>query len=303
MPRTPLSAPREIRTRWYLQVEKYGKLVREVCTIFGISKKTYHKWYNHDHGCGSRQYHSRKDHPSLKLTPRIRLAIYEAKIKYGYGPKKMKLYLKDKFSLNVSTTVIYRYYKRKRLITKPQKKQPWYMPMKEPFVSSKPGENVQFDVKYVPAINGNWNYQFRLTDTFTNMQFALDSEDKSSSSAMQTFALAKRYFPFPITGIQTDNGSEFRGAFAKYLNAKGIVHRFIPKRSAPWNGKVERANRSIDDEYYLNPNRPWKNLSQYVHWYNYKRYHEGKNMNGLKPIEKFKQYLASTAPKRVTLEC
>lgn len=303
MPGTPLSAPKEARARWYLQADKYHKPVKDVCEIFGISKKTYHKWYNRDHGYGSRQYHNRTDHPSLKLTPQVKLIIYEAKIKYKYGPLKMKLYLKDKLNLDVSATIIYRYYQRRRLIQKPQRKQPWYTPLKEPFVSSKPGENVQLDVKYIPAIDGTWNYQFRLTDTFTNMQYAMDSMEKSSLSAMNAFNLAKRYFPFPILGIQTDNGSEFRGVFADYLNAKGIVHRFIPKRSAPWNGKVERANRSIDDEYYLNPEKPWKDLSAYVHWYNYERYHVGKGMNGMKPIQKFQQYLTSLESESVTLEC
>jgi transposase len=303
MPGSPLSAPREMRARWYLQVDKYGKSIKEVCGIFGVSKKTYHKWYNKDHGYGSRKYESRKDHPDLKLTPRIKLAIYEAKIKYRYGPLKMKWYLKDKFKVDVSTTIIYRYYKRRRLIMKPQRNQPWYAPMKERFVSTKPGENVQLDVKYVPAINGTWNYQFRFTDTYTNMQYAIDSLVKSSTATIHAFAQAKRYFPFPIIGIQTDNGSEFRGLFAGYLNLRGVIHRFIPKRSAPWNGKVERANRSIDDEYYLNSDKPWNNLSQYVHWYNYDRYHGGKNMDGLKPIQKYQQYLASLDKERVTLEC
>ncbi len=303
MPGSPLSAPREIRGRWYLQVEKYGKTVLEVCVIFGISKKTYHKWYNRDHGYDSRKYQSRKDHPNLKLTPKIKLAIYEAKIKYRYGPSKMKFYLKDKFQVKVSTTIIYRYYRRKRLIQKPQRRQPWYTPMKERFFSTKPGENVQLDVKYVPSLGGTWNYQFRFTDTFTNMQYAVDSLDKSSFAAVRAFAGAKKYFPFEIIGIQTDNGGEFRGLFAGYLNMKGIVHRFIPKRSAPWNGKVERANRSIDDEYYLNPNKPWKSLSQYVRWYNHERYHVGKNMDGLTPVQKWNQYLLTLGPKSVTLEC
>ncbi|MBI4714237.1 helix-turn-helix domain-containing protein, partial [Candidatus Uhrbacteria bacterium] len=39
------AAPRDIRFRWYKQVEQYNKTVQEVCEIFGISKKTYYKWY------------------------------------------------------------------------------------------------------------------------------------------------------------------------------------------------------------------------------------------------------------------
>lgn len=295
MPGSPLSAPRSIRFRWYLQVEKYGKSVDEVCKIFGITRKTYYKWKRKDNGHADNTYIPRAPHPNLKLTPHIRLAIYNAKLEYGYGPKKMKKYLKEKHDINVSTTVIYRFYKKKRLIKKPQKKLPWYHPLKEPYFANRPGENVQIDVKYVPSSlddNAVWNYQFRLIDTFTNMQFAVDCEDKSANSAINAFRCAKRYFPFVITGIQTDNGGEFRGAFAIYIKRQSIVHRFIPKRSAPWNGKVERANRSVDDEYYLNPKyRPWNNLQEYVDWYNYERYHEGRFMDMLTPYQKYQEFL------------
>lgn len=296
---SPLSAPREMRFRWYLQVDKYYMPVKEVCRIFCISKKTYYKWRKHDYGENSNNYISRKDHPSLKLTPEIKLAIYYAKVKYGYGPKKMRRYLEDKHSLSVSTTIIYRYYRKRHLIMKPQKKLPWYHPMKEPYLPLKPGDNIQLDVKYVPSLEGTWNYQFRFLDTFTDMQYAIDCLDKSARSTIYAFRMAKRYFPFEMAGIQTDNGGEFRGLFAIYLNKLGITHRFIPKRSAPWNGKVERANRSVDDEYYLNTNRPWKNLSEYVHWYNYERYHDGKGMNLMTPHQKYQQFLL----KSVTLEC
>lgn len=296
---SPLSAPRKMRFRWYLQVDKYHRPIKEVCRIFGISKKTYYKWRKHDYGENGNTYISRKDHPNLKLTPKIRLAIYRAKIKYGYGPKKMRRYLKDKFDLSVSTTIIYRYYRRRHLIMRPQRKLPWYRPMKEPYLSLKPCDNIQLDVKYAPNVEGTWNYQFRFIDVFTNMQYAIDCFDKSSKSTTYAFRMAKRYFPFKMTGIQTDNGGEFRGLFAIYLNHLGITHRFIPKRSAPWNGKVERANRSVDDEYYLNTNKPWKNLPEYVHWYNYERYHDGKSMNLMTPYQKYQQFLL----KSVTLEC
>lgn len=291
MTRTPSPFPRDLRARWYLQTDKYGKSVTEVCRIFGISRKTYYKWYLKDHGLTSNQYRSRRVHPHTKLTPEIKLAVFRAKERYNYGPKKMKLYLKDQYGVAVSTTAIYKYYKRRRLIRKPQRKQPWYRPMKERYVSTKPGENVQLDVKYVPGMNATWLYQFRFSDTFTNMQYAVDCLDKSAASAVFAFRRAKRYFPFEITGVQTDNGSEFRGWFAFTMMLLRVTHRFIPKRSAPWNGKVERANRAVDDEYYLNPTKPWKTLSQYVRWYNQERYHLGKDMGGLTPYQKYQQYV------------
>ena len=288
MPGSPLSAPKELRFRWYLQVDKYGKSVKDVCEIFGISRKTYYKWRTHDYPHGRPTYHPRKQHPNLKLTGTIKWLIYEAKQKYNFGPNKMRLYLKT-LGIDVSSTIIYRYYKARRLIKKPQRKQPWYTPLKEPFFATKPGENVQYDVKYVPGENHTWNYQFRLTDAVTRMQYAEDCLIKDSGAAVYVFQRAEKYFPFPMTGIQTDNGGEFRGKFSEYLAGRQIIHRFIPKRSAPWNGKVERANRSVDDEYYLNPNRPWKTLRGYVNWYNYHRPHEGRDMDELTPYKKLLQ--------------
>lgn len=288
---SPLSAPKHVRFRWYRQVEQCGKTIAEVLTIFGISEKTYHKWYRRDHGFEGNHYRPHGTHPHTKLTPKIQLVIIQTKRQYNYGPEKMRLYLADHYHLQVSSTAIYKFYKKRKLIRKPQRKQSWYTPMKERFVSTYPGENVQLDVKYVPGGHGIWHYQFRFTDTYTNIQYAVDCLDKSAAAAIYALRLARRSLPFPIVGLQTDNGGEFRGAFAIYVDRCRIVHRFIPKRSAPWNGKVERANRSIDDEYYLNTGRPWESLTAYTRWYNHERYHLGKGMHGLTPYQKLEQYL------------
>jgi transposase len=268
-------------------VEEYGRSVPEICDIFGISRKTYYKWYRRDHGLGSNQYKNRVMHPHTKIKGRVRVLLVEAKEKYNYGPEKMRLYLMRETGVEVSAKNIYVFMKKKRLIRKPRKKQVWYQPMKEPYYARNPGENVQLDVKYVPSRAGFWNYQFRLIDTVTNMQYALTLPLRDSRSTIRAFLSAERSFPFKITGIQTDNGGEFRGVFHEYLLKRNIVHRYIPKRSAPWNGKVERANRSVDDEFYLNPGRPWNKLHQYTRWYNYERPHLGHGMNGLTPYEKY----------------
>ena len=291
MPGSPVSAPREVRFRWYHQVEKYGKTIPEVCTIFGMSEKTYHKWHSRDYGYGSNVYHARRPHPHTKLTPPLQLVVCRVKALYNYGPEKMKLHLREHHGVHVSAMAIYKFFKKRKLIRKPRRKQTWYTPMKERYVATCPGENVQLDVKYVPGGVGTWHYQFRFTDAFTNYQYALDCLDKSAAAAIHALRQARRSFPFAIHGLQTDNGSEFRGGFALYVQRCRIIHRFIPKRSAPWNGKVERANRSIDDEYYLNTDRPWTTLAQYTHWYNHERYHLGKGMRGLTPDQKLQQYL------------
>jgi len=284
---TPLSAPPEMRARWFLQVDKYGKSVKDICKIFGVSRKTYYKWYALDHHLAVRDSKRREMHPQTKLTPKIRTIVYEQKILYNYGPKKMKKYLETNHGIKITANAIYKYYKKRKLIRKPQKKQPWYTPLKKPYKAIVPGENVQLDVKYVPGEDLSWHYQYRFIDTVTNLQYAIEAKSKDAYATIWAYRLAKTYFPFTMVGIQTDNGSEFRGVFHRYLINHNITHRYIPKRSAPWNGKVERANRSIDDEFYLNPYRPWKTISQYTRWYNRERPHLGKGMDGMTPYKKY----------------
>jgi len=293
------AAPRELRFRWYRQVEEYEKTIKEVCSIFGISRKTYYKWYRHDHGMGSNQYKNRSMHPQTKIKDGVRVAIVKAKEKYNYGPAKMRLHLRDHEHVDISTTAIYKFMKKKRLIRKPQKKLQWYTPMLKRFDTDKPGENVQLDVKYVPDGFGYWKYQYRFIDAASDMQYAVESYVRDARSTIKAFHGAERKLPFKITGIQTDNGGEFRGAFHDYLVHRGIVHRFIPKKSAPWNGKVERANRSVDDEFYLNMTRPWRTLGQYVHWYNHERYHLGKVLTGLTPYQKYLTLTGKVSPLKV----
>lgn len=284
---SPLSAPREMRFRWYRQVEENSKRVDEVCDVFGISKKTYYKWWKKDHGFSSKIHKPRKTHPQTKLIGSIRVLLVETKEKYNYGPEKMRVYLKREAGVDVSAKTIYYFMKKKHLIRKPQKKQIWYTPLKEPFYATKAGENVQLDTKFVPAIDGGWAYQFRFIDTVTRLQYAMTMAFKDARTTIRAFHAAERSFPFVIEGIQTDNGGEFRGVFHQFLVERGIIQRYIPKRSAPWNGQVERANRSVDDEFYLNYRRPWKTIHEYTHWYNHSRPHLGKGMNGLTPYQKY----------------
>lgn len=174
MARHSPAAPHEMRFRWYRLVEEDGKTIKETCRIFSISPKTYHKWWKKDHGLGPKQYKNKAEHPQTKIKGRVRILLVEAKQTYNYGPKKMQIYLKEKTGVEVSTTAIYYFMRKKHLIRKPQKKQLWYTPMKKPYKASKAGENVQLDVKYVPAVDGGWDYQFRFIDTVSNLQYSID---------------------------------------------------------------------------------------------------------------------------------
>lgn len=204
----------------------------------------------------------------------------------------MKMAIKKEMGLDVSTTIIYRYFKKKKLIRKPQRKMPWYEPMKKALTIEKQGQGVQMDVKYVYP-KGRREYQFSVFDPFTKKYHFTIFSTKESKNAITAFRRAQRYFGFRILTIQTDNGSEFRGCFHRWLTEKKLPHYFIPKKSPWWNANVERVHKTVDDEYYLNPVRVWRDVYQWLNYYNFERIHL--SLNGLTPQEKLRQ--------SVTLDC
>jgi transposase InsO family protein len=286
----------KVRQKWYFLIEKAGKTVDEVCDLYLISRKTYYKWRTKDNA--SRIYTSKKEHPETKIKGEIKIFIYEEKMRINYGPLKMKLLIKRRFNIEISTTAIYKFYKKKHLIFRPQKKMQYYAPIKEAIIPKIPGDVVQMDAKYVWEDNTH-KYQRTFVDIYTGMQFASVASTMTAEDTINTFLEAEKFFPFKILGIQTDNGSENRGDFHKYLVEKGIAHYFIPKSSPTWDGAVERAHGVIDQEYYLNPRRTWKSLEEYLHFYNYERIHLGKYLNGMIPVEKFNYYLSTVSPLKV----
>jgi len=288
---SPIKYDRQQRARWYLQVDKYKRSVSEVCRLFGISRKTYYKWKKNDFKGKSVHYMSFKGQPGLKINKEVGRFIKEQKNITNYGPLKMKYLIKRELGIDLSTTIIYRFYKRRRLIRKPQRKLPWYEPMKHALTVQEPGEGVQMDIKYVYD-SGERKYQFSVFDPFTKKYHFSIFSTKESKNAIIAFERAERYFSFKIISVQTDNGSEFRGKFHSWLSEQKIPHYFIPKKSPWWNCNVERVHRTVDDEYYHNPYRKWKTVYQWLDYYNYQRIHL--SINGLTPEEKLKS---------VTLEC
>ena len=283
---------RQQRFNWYKQVEQYEKPVKELCQIFDISRKTYYYWYKKDHPwLMSHNYQSTKKQPNIKLTPEVRKFIEEQKLITNYGPLKMRMLAKRRLGIDLSTTIIYRYYRKRGLIRKPQKRTPWYEPMKRAVVVQTPGQAAQIDVKYV--WDGVRKFQFSVYDPFTCKYHFTIFETKESKNAIIALENAEKYFGFKISSVQTDNGSEFRSVFHDWLTEHNIRHFFIPKHSPYWNAQVERVHKTIDDEFYLNPLRVWLTAKDWLYYYNYERLHL--TLKGLTPHEKYLQ--------SVTIDC
>jgi len=88
-------------------------------------------------------------------------------------------------------------------------------------------------------------------DVSTKFKFSYAFKSMSSRNTVLFFKKLENVYPYEegIEIVQTDNGSEFLGEFDKYLKEKGIKQNFIYPRCPRINGYVERANRTLQDEF------------------------------------------------------
>ncbi|MEF3245380.1 MAG: integrase core domain-containing protein [Caldisericaceae bacterium] len=83
---------------------------------------------------------------------------------------------------------------------------------------------------------------------------------------------------------------EFQGLFDEYLKKRNINHNFIYPRCPRINGFVERANRTLQEEFIAlhfnllleDIEKFNRKLIDYLVWYNTERPHE--SLNNLTPI-------------------
>jgi len=132
-----------------------------------------------------------------------------------------------------------------------------------------PGERVQIDVKFVPAVclvgdaAGKKFYQYTAIDEYSRYRYLEAFEEHSTYSSAQFLEHLIEHFGklgIKIECVQTDNGTEFTkrltGAadtdvtlFERTLKQRNIRHKLIKPYTPRHNGKVERSHRK-DNEYF-----------------------------------------------------
>jgi len=147
-------------------------------------------------------------------------------------------------------------------------------------------------------INGIKRYIYNAVDINTRFDFSYAFKSKNSKNTVKFFKKLEEVYPKKngIIVVQTDNGSEYLGEFDKYLKNKKIKHLFIYPRCPRINGYIERANRTIQEEFLdyhlilLSDDIKQFNskLIDYLIWYNTKRVHKG--LNNLTPIDFLLKY-------------
>lgn len=175
------------------------------------------------------------------------------------------------------------------------------------FRAEYPGHCVALDT-IEKHVWGRRYYVITFEDLFTRFCFAWETTSHASLAAKEFFNLCLTVFPFPITLVLTDNGSEFMKHFDAELRRLHLIHYHTYPKTPKMNAHLERFNRTIQDEfvdYHIAdlkaPDVFNRKLIDYLVWYNTERVHHA-FQNKLSPVQ-FMLQLPQTVASKLPAEC
>ncbi len=116
---SPLGGSLHPRLAWMLCYEE-TKNVQAVCRKFGISRKTFYKWfkrYQQDKGNTKALVdRSRRPHRFPRATPESSIRILrEAREQTGYGQRRLRAYLEKRYNISMSERTIWKLLKKEEM--------------------------------------------------------------------------------------------------------------------------------------------------------------------------------------------
>jgi transposase InsO family protein len=276
-PRTPWPLTERVRL-----VAVFDELVRQspnwtarrFAGFHEVPYSTFCRWLQRFRDQGARGLADRSHRPKhlpTKLSGQEETVIRRAHAALGCGVHRLYAYLKAARLTTRCFTSVYRVLSRCGALVKRRRrpKPNWIL-----YAKAFPGERAQMDIKYLPE----GRFQLTLIDDCSRMTAATVMSGRTQKDVIESLPKLLAAFPFEVRCIQTDNGSEFESALHAWLEGRSIRHVRIRPRQPHLNGKVERVQRTIAEEYWdgvTSPHGPaWEQgLQAYLRLYNHQRPH------------------------------
>ena len=297
------AAARAVRQRlkWIAAHREIGD-AGAVCRRFGISRPTLRKWlrrFDADGESGLNEL-SRRPHssPGKKASADVEQLILALRRERRLGVKRIRAELRRLHDVQLSAPVIHKVLVRHTVNVLPYRKRVRHKPKR--YSRPVPGDRAQMDVcKIRPGL-----YQFTAIDDCSRYLVAGRTRRRSAAASLAFLDQVLEEMPFAIQRIQTDRGAEFFAeAVQRRLMAETIKFRPIAPRSAHLNGKVERAQRTVLEEFWQTVDARASDvadqLAVWVHHYNWDRAHE--SLGGQCPIDRVCERIDKT-PLRAAVE-
>ncbi len=276
-----------------------GRPIAHVADELGISRQTACKWWarwRHEGEVGLLDRSSRPRRCPTRTPRRIERRVEQLRRRRKLGPARIA------GILGVAASTVHRILCRRGLNRLDWMDRPSGTVIRRRIEHRRPGEQVQMDVKKLGRIppGGGWRahgrgnvvehranrvgYAFIHTaiDSYSRLAYSEVLSDERGVTAVGFWQRAHAWFTnlgITIEVVQTDNGSCYKArAFSAAVAATGATHRRLPPRRPAWNGKVERFNRTLLDEWayvrnYRSDTARNRALDRWLHLYNHHRAH------------------------------
>lgn len=300
-------APRGRRT--LIERIQQGYPVEDVAAQMGISRATAYKWWARFRAEGWSGLEDRSSRPrrSPRQTPRrVEWRIEQLRRSRKLGPARIAAIL-DMASSTVHRVLVRRGLNRLAWFDRPTGR------VIRRIELTRPGELVHVDTKRLARIppGGGWRAWGRdnvvdhhqtlvgyahvhaAVDAYSRVAYAELLADDKGDTCAEFWRRAHSWFAdhgIRVEAVTTDNAMNYvrSRAFAAALHDTGVAHRRIPPRRPGLNGKVERFNRTLADEWayvrvYRTNHARTAALQRWLHLYNHHRAH--KSLGGQAPME------------------
>jgi transposase InsO family protein len=257
----------EERWRWLKPIiNKEMKLI-DVAKVCPHSPRSLKRWKKAYEQCGLAGLVPKSTAPktSPRETPiRVKEEVIERRRKTKLCAKKLHWRL-QKEGVAIPVRTIGKILKKEGLTRKYRVKKTMYKYLR---AERLPGELMEMDVKHVPGpIAGQKYYQYTVIDTASRWRHLEIFPEEATHNSIRMMEIVLARFPYPITGLKTDNHSTFTNyyvgthkrsdltlktihALDVWCAARGITHYLIDKGKPAQNGTVERSHREDQEKFY-----------------------------------------------------
>ena len=284
------------RLTMVLRIEA-GRPVAHVAAEMGVSRPTAYKWWNRWlEGGDLEALVDRSSRPRTcphQTPPELEAEIARLRAEARWGPARISL------RLGIPASTVHRVLTRLGINRLAWFDRPTGRVIRR-YERATPGELVHVDIKKLGRIpnGGGWRawgrseevrgrgigyaYVHSAVDDHTRLAYSEVLDDEKGVTCAAFWDRAAGFFNhhgIATTGVMTDNAKAYLGhAFTDALTASGARHWRIPPRQPQINGKVERFNRTLLDEWayartYESDLERSAALDKWLHLYNHHRNH------------------------------
>ena len=118
------------------------------------------------------------------------------------------------------------------------------------YAAHQPGDLIQIDTTPIILYSGCQRVHITARDVVSRKDVVAAYKQGTSAAAEHFLRQELPRMGVPIRAIQIDGGSEFKAKFERACQALRIALFVLPPRSPRLNGKVERAHRTHQEEFY-----------------------------------------------------